>query len=288
MKKNLLVSFSGGETSAFMAQWLWKNKQDEYNMVFVFANTGYETKETIDFLINCSNHFGFDIHYLQPFVHHYNRKSTGYDEVLDIESLKMNGEPFEEVVKKYGLPNQKFKHCTRELKANPIRHFGDDWFRGEDYYMAIGIRQDEFDRMSVNKEKLKLIYPLVSSKYIPMTKKKVNFFWSQQPFRLELKGYEGNCVFCWKKSDKKLFTLVKDPRFKPQLDAIKQLEERYKNHYPRKENLSEKGELRMYRGNRTISDIEIQAQEFHEDIKNDHELDPEYACEVFSECGIDN
>ena len=32
-KKKLLVSFSGGETSAFMAHWLWKNKQDEFDMV---------------------------------------------------------------------------------------------------------------------------------------------------------------------------------------------------------------------------------------------------------------
>ena len=28
-KKKLLVSFSGGETSAFMVQWLLKNKSDE-------------------------------------------------------------------------------------------------------------------------------------------------------------------------------------------------------------------------------------------------------------------
>ena len=48
--KRLLVSFSGGETSAFMAQWLWRHKRDQYDMVFVFANTGQENEETLDFV----------------------------------------------------------------------------------------------------------------------------------------------------------------------------------------------------------------------------------------------
>ena len=51
MKQKLLVSFSGGETSAFMAQWLWKHKQDEYDMIFVFANTGQENEETLQIII---------------------------------------------------------------------------------------------------------------------------------------------------------------------------------------------------------------------------------------------
>ena len=55
MKKKLLVSFSGGETSAFMAQWLWKHKQDEYEMLFVFANTGQEKEETLQFVDKCEN-----------------------------------------------------------------------------------------------------------------------------------------------------------------------------------------------------------------------------------------
>ena len=40
IKKKLLVSFSGGETSAYMAQWLKANKSNEFEMIFVFANTG--------------------------------------------------------------------------------------------------------------------------------------------------------------------------------------------------------------------------------------------------------
>ena len=50
--ENLLVSFSGGETSAFMAQWL-NNHYEEYgykNIVFVFANTGLENEQTLEFV----------------------------------------------------------------------------------------------------------------------------------------------------------------------------------------------------------------------------------------------
>jgi 3'-phosphoadenosine 5'-phosphosulfate sulfotransferase (PAPS reductase)/FAD synthetase len=44
--KNLLVSFSGGETSAFMAQWLNNHYEGlgYENIVFVFANTGLENE----------------------------------------------------------------------------------------------------------------------------------------------------------------------------------------------------------------------------------------------------
>ena len=38
MKQNLLVSFSGGETSAYLAKWLLDNKSEVYNM-FLFLLT---------------------------------------------------------------------------------------------------------------------------------------------------------------------------------------------------------------------------------------------------------
>lgn len=43
-----------------------------------------------------------------------------------------------------------------------------------------------------------------------MTKPDVNWAWKNRPFRLQLKGYEGNCKWCWKKSLRKHITLINE------------------------------------------------------------------------------
>ena len=105
-KKNLLVSFSGGETSAYMAKWLWDNKQDDFNMVFVFANTSLELQETFDFLFRCEHHFGFKIHYIEAKINPERGKGTTYTEVQKpwaatfAGGLKDDGQVFEEIDRK--------------------------------------------------------------------------------------------------------------------------------------------------------------------------------------------
>lgn len=51
--KNLLVTVSGGRSSARMARHIQTHpKYADYNKVYVFCNTGMERPETIDFLKN--------------------------------------------------------------------------------------------------------------------------------------------------------------------------------------------------------------------------------------------
>lgn len=52
--KNLLISFSGGRTSAFMSLFI-KEYYKDYNKLFVFANTGKEKEETLTFVDECEN-----------------------------------------------------------------------------------------------------------------------------------------------------------------------------------------------------------------------------------------
>lgn len=284
MKKNLLVSFSGGETSAFMAQWL-NNHYEELgyeNVVFVFANTGLENEQTLEFVERCDKHFKLGVQWVEADVQQGVRKGTGYYRT-DFNNASRKGEPFEAMIKKYGIPNQAFPHCTRELKQAPIKAFGKDWFNGEKYITAIGIRQDEADRMNAKAKEMGFIYPLISSKMIPATKPMINFYWRSMPFRLELKGYQGNCATCWKKADKKLYQIAQEnPKA---FDFMAEMERKY--------SIGRNGEpVVFFRKNRSTLDILNEAKDWKGVIKNDadeytYQLDllGGESCEVFSECG---
>lgn len=286
-KKKLLVSFSGGETSAYMAQWLWNHKQDEFDMVFVFANTGQENEETLLFVEKCSKQFGFPVHWVESVVHHGKRKGTTH-KVVDFKTASRNGEPFEEIITKYGIPNQAFPHCTRETKLNPITSFTKDYFGTRKYYTAIGIRIDEADRMNAKAKERRLIYPLISKDYIPMTKPKINFWWQQQPFRLQLKGYQGNCKTCWKKSDKKLFLIANEnPEW---FNFMNRMEEKYPRIGAEFKKDPECVDRVFFRKNRSVKDIMNEAQGFDGKVLDDSDVyDMDLvggeSCEVWSSCG---
>jgi len=283
--KNLLVSFSGGETSAFMGQWLKKNyiKYGYENIVFVFANTGLENEETLKFVQQCDEHWNLNIKWVECKINIEKGQGTRYY-LTDFNNAKRNGEPFESMIVKYGIPNQSAPHCTRELKQNPIKAFAKDFFNGDKYDTAIGIRMDEVDRMNAKAKEMHFIYPLIKKDMIPATKPMINFFWKQMPFRLELKGYQGNCLTCWKKADKKLFQIYKEnPKAFEFMD-------RMEREYPLNSNTGKKEVF--FRNNRSASDIIFQAQNWNGIIRNDAEqynyqidLLGGDSCEVFSECG---
>jgi hypothetical protein len=284
--KKLLVSFSGGETSAFMLWWILKNWSDRFQIEVVFANTGEENEETLVFVQKCSEHFNVQVTWVEAVVHSEYRKATTH-KIVDFETAHRGGRLFEDMVKKYGISNKMYPHCNRELKLRPIQSYlrSLGW---TDYYTAIGIRNDEADRINADYKDLKLLYPLVTNK--PFTKKHVNFWWSQQPFRLELKGYEGNCKTCWKKSDLKLWTIAKESPEK--FDTFRTLEEKYGDFIPESRE-HDGGLVRFFRGNRSAEDIIKEAQKKTQKALDDSRdnnfqtslLDYEESCDIYSLCG---
>lgn len=269
-KKRLVIAFSGGETSAYMAHWMWNHKQDEYDMVFVYANTGQENEATLQFIERCSQHFGIEVVWVESVINPENGKGTRH-RIVDFKTASRNGEPFDAHISKYGIPNMKNLACTRELKTNAIKSYvrnGLKWKFGT-YYTAIGIRSDEVDRISERRSKELLMYPLISHGLQPMTKQKINFWWSQQPFRLELKGYEGNCMVCHKKSLRKLLTIAKQTPCR--FDWVKRMEEKYDQFIPETHQHNKKIELpvRFYRNQMSVSDIMTMAQEPFEEAIDD-------------------
>lgn len=294
MGKNLLISFSGGETSAFMAQWLKYHAHEHGfdNLVYCFANTGLENEETLKFAKRCDEKWNLNLHWIETVINHEQGKGSNY-RFVDYYSASRNGEPFEEMIKKYGIPNQSFPHCTRESKQVPINKFAKDYFNGEPYWTAIGIRVDEIDRVNTKRKQKRLVYPLAELSMQPMTKQKINFWWKQQDFRLELKGYQGNCVTCWKKGDKKLYTIANEnPKAFEFMDRMERKYPRVGAEFLKDETCVDRV---FFRGNRTAQDILRQAETFNEEIRNDAidfniqtDLFENESCEVFSTCGINN
>lgn len=199
----LLVSFSGGRTSAFMAHELKCNYSEQYEMVFVFANTGEEWESTLEFVDRCDKEWGLGVVWVEAVPHEEGIGTT--HRIVDFESASRRGEPFEAVIKKFGIPNKTFPHCTRELKFRPITSYARSigW---SEYKSAIGMRADEPRRITGNPEKI--VYPLAH--WFPTDKPTINDWWGKQPFNLGLMEHQGNCKWCWKKSLKKHIIIAKE------------------------------------------------------------------------------
>lgn len=207
-KEKLLVStFSGGRTSAFMAIFLKNHpKYKDFDKVFVFANTGKELPETLDFIEKCDKEWKLNIVWIEAVIN--KKKGVGtYFKVVDYETASRNGEPFEAMLQAYPMPTSYASNCTRELKQVPI----DKFVKSLQYKFvikAIGIRADEKHRISNTAKEKRIIYPLINDAKIDNLF--IRNWWIRQKFDLKLKDYQGNCDLCFKKSERKRLTLIKE------------------------------------------------------------------------------
>jgi hypothetical protein len=207
MKKDLyVVLFSGGRTSAFLSKFIKENPRYK-NVLFVFANTGKEREETLDFVHKCDKEFNLNVVWLEAKINKEKGKGTSYM-ITDFKNAKRKGEPFEEMLSKYPMPNNMASNCTRELKQRPIDAYLRDNFKDYNIIRVIGIRADEQHRKSNNAINENIIYPLCDE--LPIDSKFIRNWWDNQTFDLRLKDYEGNCDLCFKKSLKKRLTIIKE------------------------------------------------------------------------------
>lgn len=200
--ETLMISFSGGRTSAYMTERLLRERPSD-NMIVCFANTGKEEPETLDFVHRCDQHWGMFVHWLEYDL------DTKF-QVVTYETASRQGEPYADLIRKREyLPNVVWRFCTQDLKIRVIKHFM--LSQGHRHWTnVVGIRYDEPGRWSKSraiseKERWELWMPLVDWK---VTKPMVLEYWKGMPFDLALEHYQGNCDLCFLKGRNKIKRLL--------------------------------------------------------------------------------
>lgn len=287
MKKKLLISFSGGRTSAYMVWWLLNEWQDRHNweIIVVFANTGKEAEGTLFFVDECAQEWGINIVWVEakckdengiPFsekgwsVHH---------KVVIYETASRNGEPFEEMISVLGIPSTNAPFCSVQLKRKAIESYARSigW---EGHYTAIGLRVDEaVERMNKNYHALKIIYPFIHLK--PTVKRQISEWWGKQSFDLDIDPDEGNCDGCWKKDELRLVRLaVKKPQI---FNWWELMVEKYGHLNPRE--VDQQPPFQFYRGQKSVLDIRKLADMSQAELKQLTLFEPldgcAESCEVY-------
>jgi len=210
------VSFSGGRTSAYMLRQIL----DAYggtlppDCFVLFANTGKERDETLDFIHEIEIRWDVPIRWLQYAGD--NRDKTRNWKEVNYETAHRTGEPNSPFDLLLGetetLPNVMARFCTVQLKVKTMRRFleAQGWDRDFFRRTAIGIRADESDRAVQIRADcpsyVAPVFPLIEDR---VTKPDVLKFWKKQPFDLQLGDHEGNCDGCFLKSRGKLVRIAR-------------------------------------------------------------------------------
>ena len=199
---NVLISFSGGRTSGYMLhQILEANGDLPDRCKVVFANTGREMPETLDFVQECSQRWNVPITWLE-----YNRRDNKVCfDVVSHNSAARNGEPLATLFQsKAYLPNVMQRFCTQETKVRTMKRYlvSIGW---KHWTNTVGIRADEAHRVKPSSDnRWTNWFPLADAVVGVLD---VQRFWKDQPFDLRVMKGAGNCDGCFLKSEATLASL---------------------------------------------------------------------------------
>lgn len=234
--ENLLVTVSGGRSSAMMAYHIHtSDKYKDYNKVYVFANTGMERPETIEFLRNINDVWGIPLTLIEGVFSDIMRVAVNY-KIVDWDSLDMKAKVFEDCIMHLnkgnfsGLPNSAAPYCSPYMKTHPCERFANDIFGKNNHLKAIGYRKEDMPKRiswpEIREDK-KRIFPLLTDFKTPIGLAELDSWWMKQPFQLGINSRFGNCELCWKKSDRNLVEVIqKGTRF---VEWWERMEEKYEN-----------------------------------------------------------
>jgi len=202
------ISVSGGRTSMYMLRRvLDANGGYEHiagDVAIVFANTGREAPETLEFVREVAHRWEVPIAWVE-----YRAGDPGFEQVF-YRTASRRGEPFEALIrKKQYLPNPVARFCTVDLKIKPTERFLQaagwmEWdnmlgFRADEPLRVAKVRAQPILPESPNVER---IVPLAAA---GVSKSDIRDFWRAQPFDLTLPmdydgtTIDGNCDGCFLK-----------------------------------------------------------------------------------------
>jgi 3'-phosphoadenosine 5'-phosphosulfate sulfotransferase (PAPS reductase)/FAD synthetase len=230
-----VVSFSGGRTSAYMLRRILDAHDGKLpsDVHVMFANTGKERPETLDFVRDCQVNWDVDVEWLEyrrtnlPVYRSADRAAAatraravsgrvaseageerGFT-IVDYGTAARNGEPFENLIDMMGIPPATHRMCTQEMKIRPIKkrmleHGHKEWAN------IVGIRADEPMRVARMRaptgQRWDNVVPLADA---GCDEPEVMAFWKAQTFDLRLIQNEGNCDLCPLKAVRKRVDIVK-------------------------------------------------------------------------------
>jgi len=200
---NIICATSAGLTSVMMAIKM-KDWYPNSNVVNVFLNTGKEDIRSLKFMNECDKYYNLNLVWLEAEINLLKKKGSNY-KINNYKNLDLNGKIFENGIKKYGIPSRVNKWCNRELKLVPLEKYANDIFGRNNWCLALGIRTDEIDRISDNYLTNNTFYPPFENGVDSIIRNK---FWKDEPIKLKIKAYEGNCEFCFEKSKRKRMTIA--------------------------------------------------------------------------------
>ena len=213
-----VVYLSGGRTSGYMLYRILEAHEGLPDHIKVmFANTGKEMPQTLDFVRDIGERWGVDISWVEAKVRAGGEGENKYvyeTVVVDHATASRDGRPFEELIIAHQyLPNPVAKFCTAELKVRRIKdHINSlGW---TEWLQLIGIRADEPRRAvkihNQNVEGNEAYLPLYED---GITKEDVGRFWQRQNFDLQLSNNNGvtdwgNCDLCYLKGYRKRLSII--------------------------------------------------------------------------------
>ena len=207
-----VISFSGGRTSSYML----KKIVDAHGgslpggIHIVFANTGMEREETLQFVDVCGRAWGVEIVWVE-----YLWDAPHRTRVVDFATASRKGEPYAALIDRKGfVPSVTMRTCSGTLKRDRIESYARHRLGLKRWHSVIGFRADEQRRVlrmrAMNcgsRTGAHAVLPLADA---GVRQADVLDWWKRQPFDLGIPSYAGNCDLCYLKGRAKLIHLIRE------------------------------------------------------------------------------